>query len=72
MIKKVCADQIIHPNAKLGASGIPNKENAATTAKGYTTIPPFVAAIVKLAAINAINIAPNGMLINSFTANVEI
>ena len=57
IIITVCDVHIIQPNAKLGVSGIANIANADATAIGYTKMPPFVAAMVKLAAINAINIA---------------
>ena len=66
----VWAVQIIQPKAMLGVSGILNNENAAPMASGYTKIPPFVAAIVKLAEINATKIAAKGMLLISGTANV--
>ena len=66
----VCAVQIIQPKAILGVSGTLKSENATPIANGYTKTPPLVAAMVKLAEINAINIAANGRLLISGTANV--
>ena len=66
----VCAVQIIQPKAMLGVSGILKSENAAPMAKGYTKMPPLVAAMVKLAEIKAIKMAANGRLLISGTANV--
>lgn len=51
----VCEDHIIQPNALLGSSGKLKSKNAITIASGNEPIPPFVAAILKLAKINPIN-----------------
>ena len=72
MITKVCVDHIIQPKALLGSSAILNNAKAITMASGKEPIPPLVAAILKLAKINPIKIAANGIFSNSGNANVVI
>ena len=69
-INRVWDVHIIHPNARLGSSGKPNNVKAITIASGYDPIPPFVAAILKVAKINPIKTAPIDTLPRSFIANV--
>ena len=69
-MSNVCEVHTIHPNEILGTSGILNNENAAPIAKGYTKIPPLVAAIVKLAEIKPIRTAANGIVSKSETAKL--
>ena len=52
---------MIQPNARLGSSGKLKTRKTRTMASGYDPMPPFVAAILKLAAIKAIRTAANGM-----------
>ena len=47
-----------------------NRANAMTMASGNEPMPPLVAAMLKLAKINPIKIAANGILSNSGKANV--
>ena len=69
IITAVCEVHMIQPKALLGSSGKANKRNAKTTASGYEPIPPFVAAMLKLAVINPINIAKNGIGCSASTEN---
>lgn len=72
MINNVWDDHIIQPNAILGSLAIENIENAAKTATGYDPMPPLVAAILKLADINPIKMAANGIFVVSSKAKVVI
>ena len=71
-INRVWDVHIIQTNARLGSSGKPNNVKAITIAAGYDPIPPFVAAILKVAKINPIKTAPIATLPKSFIANVVI
>ena len=66
----VCVDHIIQPKALLGSSFILNNKKAITTASGKDPIPPFVAAILKLARIKPISIAATETFANSGKAKV--
>lgn len=70
IIIKVCEDHIIQPNALLGSSGKLNSKNAITIASGNDPIPPFVAAILKLARIKPIKTGAREMPCNSGNASV--
>ena len=70
IIKAVCADHIIHTNARLGSSAILNNVKASTIASGYEPTPPLVAAMLNPAAIKPIKMAAIGMFVKAGKAKV--